>query len=240
LGANTSAAATKLHSQSLYGKKSYETATPTSVYIKKHSKRPQHVVHLTITRLLLGLGRRSVQSRTRACAAPVACISPPAQETSKAEAYHTNTTLTPWCCCTSRWARWKAADCCICGALRARGPPPAAVLHLLRVPPSPPTKPHHVQNSDQDQFLFDTPVARTSGDVAADLAALHNLRHRIMRLRLEGGELARYGPAKRPDQQGIDTFEEGAAGRERGPHYCMDPTGRRTGEGGLLGLGCME
>lgn len=80
---------------------------------------------------------------------------------------------------------------------------------------------------------------------------MHNLRHRIARLRLEGGELAKYGPSKRPDKQGIDTYEDAtaaggggseggssssaasaaAAPRERGPHYCMDPTGRRTGEG---------
>jgi hypothetical protein len=67
--------------------------------------------------------------------------------------------------------------------------------------------------------------------VVRDLAEIFNLRHRITRLKLEGGELAKYGPAKVSDRQGIDTYEEGAATRERGPFYCMDPTGRRTGEG---------
>ncbi|GBF94463.1 hypothetical protein Rsub_06997 [Raphidocelis subcapitata] len=85
-------------------------------------------------------------------------------------------------------------------------------------------------NSDQDQFLFEAPAASAAGAVAAALARIQNLRNRVTRLKLEGGELARYGPAKRPDGQGIDRFEEGAAGRERGPHYKEDPTGRRSGE----------
>lgn len=88
-----------------------------------------------------------------------------------------------------------------------------------------------MQNSDQDQFLFEASASRPAGDVARELAEVHNLRHRITRLKLEGGELAKHGPAKAPDAQGIDKFEEAGAQRERGPHYCMDPTGRRTGEG---------
>ncbi|KIZ02636.1 putative Uncharacterized protein C21orf59 like protein [Monoraphidium neglectum] len=88
----------------------------------------------------------------------------------------------------------------------------------------------HFKNSETDQFLFETSVALPARDVSRDLADVHNLRHRITRLKLEGGELAKYGPAKAPDRQGIDKFEEGHEARERGPHYCMDPTGRRSGE----------
>lgn len=117
----------------------------------------------------------------------------------------------------------------------------------------PPTK--QKQNSETEQFLFETTVAQTAGDVARELAAINNLRHLVIRLKLEGADLAKHGPAKRLDAQGIDTYEEeqqqlaaggGAAaeaaassgGVERGPHYCMDPTGRRTGEGG--GSLCMS
>lgn len=88
-----------------------------------------------------------------------------------------------------------------------------------------------MQNSEYDQFLFETTMTRSAGDVARKLSEVHNLRHRITRLKLEGSELAKHGPAKQPEKQGIDQFEEGNAGREKGPFYCMDPTGRRTGEG---------
>lgn len=99
--------------------------------------------------------------------------------------------------------------------------------------PANPTRRRRPQNSEQDQFLFETPGSQPAGAAARDLAELHNLRHRIARLKLEGGELAQYGPAKAPDAQGIDSCQEeaGGSGRERGPHYCMDPTGRRSGEG---------
>jgi hypothetical protein len=66
-------------------------------------------------------------------------------------------------------------------------------------------------------------------DTVAKLARVHNLRHRITRLKLEGEELGKYGPAKQPDQQGIDQYCEQRA--EPGPFYTMDPTGRRTGNG---------
>ncbi len=59
---------------------------------------------------------------------------------------------------------------------------------------------------------------------------MHNLRHRIERLKAEGEELAKHGPAKRPDQQGIDEYQEQGA-VEKGPFYTQDPTGRRTGNG---------
>lgn len=107
-----------------------------------------------------------------------------------------------------------------------------SALHRSR-PCQPSAPPPSPQNSEQDQFLFETPGSQPAGAAARDLAELHNLRHRIARLKLEGGELAQYGPAKAPDAQGIDSCQEGAggSGRERGPHYCMDPTGRRSGEG---------
>lgn len=58
---------------------------------------------------------------------------------------------------------------------------------------------------------------------------MFNLRHRITRLKLEGEELAKYGPAKHPEQQGIDKYSDQAV--EQGQFYTMDPTGRRTGNG---------
>ena len=51
----------------------------------------------------------------------------------------------------------------------------------------------------------------------------------LCRLKLEGEELAKYGPAKHPSQQGIDEYASQPV--EQGPHYKQDPTGRRTGNG---------
>jgi len=85
----------------------------------------------------------------------------------------------------------------------------------------------HCKRSEGDHFLFETTVEAGVRDTVAALAELNNLRHRINRLKLEGEELAKYGPAKRPDLQGIDTYAEAPV--ERGPFYNMDPTGRRTG-----------
>lgn len=87
-----------------------------------------------------------------------------------------------------------------------------------------------MQNSEEDQFLFKTSVQAHVADTISQLACIHNLRHRITRLKLEGEELAKYGPAKHPEKQGIDQYANDQA-VEKGEFYCMDPTGRRTGNG---------
>lgn len=46
---------------------------------------------------------------------------------------------------------------------------------------------------------------------------------------MEGEELAKHGPAKQPDKQGLDEYSETPV--EKGPFYTADPTGRRTGNG---------
>lgn len=66
-------------------------------------------------------------------------------------------------------------------------------------------------------------------DTIRELADIHNLRMKIHRLKLEGEELIKYGPAKHPEKHGIDTYAD--APIEKGPFYNMDPTGRRTGNG---------
>lgn len=85
----------------------------------------------------------------------------------------------------------------------------------------------HVKKSDEEQFFYEVPVAIPVPEATQQLVAIHNLRMRIKRLKLEGGELAQYGPAKRPDQQGIDEYAEQPV--EQGEFYKADPTGRRTG-----------
>jgi hypothetical protein len=89
-----------------------------------------------------------------------------------------------------------------------------------------------LQNSEEDQFLFQTTVQASVKDTISEIARVHNLRHRITRLKLEGEELAKYGPAKHPDKQGIDQYSDQAV--EKGDFYLQDPTGRRTGNGELI------
>lgn len=62
-----------------------------------------------------------------------------------------------------------------------------------------------------------------------DVATIHNLRQTVAKVKVEGTELAKYGPAKQPDKQGIDTYDENSV--TKGKFYLMDPTGRRTGNG---------
>mmetsp|Transcript_11136 Transcript_11136/g.36659 ORF Transcript_11136/g.36659 Transcript_11136/m.36659 type:complete len:287 (-) Transcript_11136:2620-3480(-) len=83
----------------------------------------------------------------------------------------------------------------------------------------------HVKRADeQHQFLYETTVAANVGDVVREVVEINNLRCRIGRLKDEGGELAKYGPAKHPDKAGLEEGED-----EEAPQYAKDPTGRRTG-----------
>lgn len=86
-----------------------------------------------------------------------------------------------------------------------------------------------LQISDDNQFLFETKVEANVQSTLDSLVQIHNLRQKIHKLKLEGEELAKYGPAKQPQKQGIDTYAEENV--EKGEYYLMDPTGRRTGNG---------
>jgi hypothetical protein len=101
--------------------------------------------------------------------------------------------------------------------------------------------------------LYETPVASFVDDTVKDLVAVWNLQiqvscvhyrvrmkhvpelknssSQIRRLCDSMEELAKHGPAKRPDKQSIDTYQTDDYGNlindqvPKGPHYCMDPTG---------------
>ncbi|CAG9466449.1 unnamed protein product [Pedinophyceae sp. YPF-701] len=89
----------------------------------------------------------------------------------------------------------------------------------------------HFKNADDKQFLYETTVEATVDDTLKDLCTIHNLRMLIGRLKIEGEELAKHGPCKPLDKQGLDDYAEDLNGYkvEPGPHYAKDPTGRRTG-----------
>uniref|UniRef100_A0A7S3QXZ8 Uncharacterized protein n=1 Tax=Dunaliella tertiolecta TaxID=3047 RepID=A0A7S3QXZ8_DUNTE len=85
----------------------------------------------------------------------------------------------------------------------------------------------HMKRSEMEQFLYETSVAASVKETVAQLAELHNLRAKIQVLKMEGEELAKHGPAKLPEKQGLDEYSETHV--EKGPFYASDPTGRRTG-----------
>lgn len=58
-----------------------------------------------------------------------------------------------------------------------------------------------MKKSDTECFLFETTVEASVKDTVREVTRIHNLRMRIHRLKLEGEELAKYGPAKLPDKQ---------------------------------------
>lgn len=93
-----------------------------------------------------------------------------------------------------------------------------------------------LQRSEQQQFLFETTVEQPVQETLRDIVTIHNLRQRIAKLKLEGGELAQFGFAKQPDKQGIDTYSD--ENIEKGEFYKMDPTGRRTGNGAAQAPAC--
>jgi len=93
-----------------------------------------------------------------------------------------------------------------------------------------------VKRSEQDQFLVETTCEEENSALLARLVRIHTLRLKIEGLSAALEELAKHGPAKPEVQKGIDSIQdqakvsEGGIAPERGPNYCEDPCGNRTGE----------
>jgi len=85
----------------------------------------------------------------------------------------------------------------------------------------------HMKRSDDQQFLYETTVEAKVNDVIKEMCEIHNLRLRVHRLFLEGGELAEFGPAREPSKVGIDDYK--VKDSEKSAWFKEDPTGRRTG-----------
>ena len=93
---------------------------------------------------------------------------------------------------------------------------------------------HCKYKGEEQQFLYETTVEIGVKDLIKELVEVHNLRLRIQRIKSEGDDLATHGPCKPPDKQGLDEdIQAEADGVElppRGPTYCKDPIGKRTGD----------
>ncbi|KAK9832936.1 hypothetical protein WJX74_002381 [Apatococcus lobatus] len=88
----------------------------------------------------------------------------------------------------------------------------------------------HVKRSDTQEFLVDTTVEAEVSEVIKQVVELNNLKHKIERLRLEGGELAKYGPALSSEDQEELEEEEEKVSSQSGQEVTIDPTGRRSGD----------
>ncbi len=79
--------------------------------------------------------------------------------------------------------------------------------------------------------MFDTTVEQQISRITKQLVELNNLKHKIERLRLEGEELVKYGPALSPEDQEEDEVATDSAQTSEQPVESIDPTGRRSGQG---------
>jgi hypothetical protein len=92
----------------------------------------------------------------------------------------------------------------------------------------------HVKQKDDRQFLYESSGKESVDAIVRELVVVNNLQVRILGLKDEGKQLALHGPFKAPrenDEDDSDDDEESANKKPRGPFYCRDPSGHRTGEG---------
>jgi len=91
----------------------------------------------------------------------------------------------------------------------------------------------HIKNGQQDGFLFEASVNDSNDDLIRSLVQVWNTRLRVGLLAGSVRELAKFGPAKPQDDQGIDSIKEEHEGAvvEKSASYQADPSGNRTGNG---------
>lgn len=89
----------------------------------------------------------------------------------------------------------------------------------------------HVKDGQQDGFLYEASVQDSNDALIRGLANLWNKRLRLGLLAGSVRELAKYGPMKASEDQGIDAIKEEYEGTniEKSGTYAADPTGNRTG-----------
>lgn len=90
-----------------------------------------------------------------------------------------------------------------------------------------------IKKSNDDQFLYEASVQDQNEALIAGLVQVWNMRLRIGQLIGGLRDLAKYGPMKPNEEQGIDSLKEQYEGAalEKSPHYASDPSGMRTGNG---------
>lgn len=91
----------------------------------------------------------------------------------------------------------------------------------------------HIKNGQQDGFLFEASVQDSNDSLIRSLVEVWNTRLRLGLLVGTVRELAKYGPMKPQEDQGIDRIKEQYEGAavEKSAEYVADPSGLRTGNG---------
>ena len=92
----------------------------------------------------------------------------------------------------------------------------------------------HVKFGQQsDEFLFETTCSESCDRLIRQLVAVNNRRVQVLFLCGAMRDLAKYGPAKAADDQGVDEIKESYESSviDKSAHYAADPTGLRTGNG---------
>lgn len=93
----------------------------------------------------------------------------------------------------------------------------------------------HIKKSEADGFLYETTCDTSNDTLIRELCDIWNLRLRLTQLAASIRDLAKYGPMKPHDKQGIDEIQEKAGEFapiiEKGEFYLPDPQGIRTGNG---------
>lgn len=88
----------------------------------------------------------------------------------------------------------------------------------------------NLKRTEADQFLFECSIGDSNDKVIRDLATICNLREKVGRLVMACEELAKHGPAKPDNEQGIDDIQEKEGKMiDKGPYYSPDPLGYRNG-----------
>lgn len=94
----------------------------------------------------------------------------------------------------------------------------------------------HVKRLEKE-FLFESTTAESVDTVIRQLVDLFNFRLRLGRVAEQAELLAKHGPSKKPDFQGLPddmkdlTLEEEKLDWVKPENYCPDPTAKRTGAG---------
>jgi hypothetical protein len=88
----------------------------------------------------------------------------------------------------------------------------------------------NLKRSETDQFLFECTTGDSNDAVIRELCQICCLREKLSRLAGMLEELGKHGPSKPEAERGLDEIAEREGKRvEKGPHYCADPLGNRTG-----------
>ena len=90
-----------------------------------------------------------------------------------------------------------------------------------------------IKRADGDGFLYETPCSTPNTALLSTLCLISNGRLRVKVLAPSLRELAKHGPMKKMEEQGLDEIKEKYEGAQlvKNEWYCPDPIGLRTGNG---------